>query len=82
MTDNNEGRLLIDIPADGNYIKILGYRIDGFESFEAFCEYLKNYAVLEETVKRQKAEIESLKAKLNHSIGTDKTKENGSFPFD
>jgi hypothetical protein len=60
MTDKNEGRLLIDIPADGNYIEILGYKIDGFESFEAFLEHLKNYVVLEETVKAQKAEIERL----------------------
>lgn len=56
-----EDRLLIFIPKDGNYIEILGHRIDGFESFEAFCEHLKNYAVLEETVKTQKAEIERLK---------------------
>lgn len=61
MTDNNEKRFLIDIPADGNYIEILGHRIDGFESFEAFCEHLKKYAELEETVKSQKAEIEALK---------------------
>lgn len=33
-------------------------------------------------INRQKAEIESLKDKLNHSIGTDNTKENGYFPFD
>ena len=61
MTDNDEGRILINIPADENYIEILGHRIDGFESFEAFCEFLKNYAVLEETVNRQKAEIEKLR---------------------
>ena len=41
MKDNEKGRTLIDIPADGNYIEILGHRIDGFESFEAFLEHLK-----------------------------------------
>ena len=61
VTPPKEDKLLIYIPKDGNYIEILGHRIDGFESFEAFCEHLKNYAVLEETVKAQKAEIERLK---------------------
>ena len=60
MTDNNEARCLIDIPADGNYIEILGQRIDVFDSFEAFCEYLKKYAELEEIVDRQKDYIELL----------------------
>lgn len=57
MTDE---KILICIPPNGSYIEILGHRIDGFESFEAFCEHLKKYAVLEETVKRQKVEIERL----------------------
>ena len=74
MTDNDEGRILINIPADEHYIEILGHRIDGFESFEAFCEFLKNYAVLEETVNRQKAEIEELTEKLEcllcHATGS------------
>lgn len=33
-------------------------------------------------INRQKAEIESLKDKLNHSIGVNNTRENGCFPFD
>lgn len=33
-------------------------------------------------LKRQRAEIERLQEKLNHSIGVDNTKENGCFPFD
>lgn len=61
MTDNNECRILINVPADENYIEILGHRIDGLESFEAFLEHLKKCAELEETVKSQKAEIERLR---------------------
>lgn len=57
-------KFLIFIPNDENYIEILGHRIDGFESFKAFCEHLKKYAELEETVKTQKAELERLKAEL------------------
>lgn len=55
MTDND--RMLIHIPKDGEYIEILGHRIDGFDSFQAFCEYLKKFAEMEETINRQKAEI-------------------------
>lgn len=55
MTDNEN---LIYIPKDANYIEILGYRIDGFNNFEAFCEHLKKYAELEETVNRLQAENE------------------------
>lgn len=40
-------RILIDIPAEGNYIEIMGHKIDGFESFEAFLEYLKKVAEIE-----------------------------------
>lgn len=68
MKDNEKGRTLIDIPADGNYIEILGHRIDGFESFEAFLEHLKKYAVLEETVKTQKAEIERLTTQRDKAV--------------
>lgn len=63
MTD----KFLIFAPNDENYIEILGHRIDGFESFEAFCEHLKKYAELEETVKTQKAEIDKMKAIVEQS---------------
>lgn len=59
MTDNE--RCLLFVPNEGNYIEILGYKIDGYDSFEAFCEHLNKYAELEETVNRQKAEIERLR---------------------
>lgn len=70
MTDNEKNsvsklsygdKFLIFVPNEGNYIEILGHRIDGFESFEAFCEHLKKYAELEETVKSQKAVIDRQK---------------------
>ena len=60
MTDN-DNKNLIWIPKEGNYIEILGHRIDGFDSFEAFCEYLKKYAELEEMVNCLQAEKERYK---------------------
>ena len=62
MTDND--RMLIHIPKDGEYIEILGHRIDGFDSFQAFCEYLKKFAEMEETINRQKETIEQLQTAL------------------
>ena len=59
MTDND--RMLRYIPKDGEYIEILGHRIDGFDSFQAFCEYLKKFAEMEDTINRQNAEIEELR---------------------
>lgn len=58
MTDNE--KMLIHIPAGGEYIEILGHRIDGFDSFEAFCQHLGKFTEMEETINRQKAEIERL----------------------
>ena len=49
---------------------------DYYALFYKFTEELLDIA------NRQKAEIERLKDKLNHSIGVDNTKENGCFPFD
>ena len=63
MTDND--KILIHIPKGGQYIEILGHRIDGFDSFEAFCEYLKKCADMEDTINRQKAEIEELEAEID-----------------
>lgn len=63
-------KMLINIPNEGNYIEILGHKIDGFDSFESFCEYLKKYAELEETVNRQQAEIERLQIEKDNLIKT------------
>lgn len=74
MTDNE--RMLIHIPKDGEYIEILGHRIDGFDSFEAFCEHLKKYSDMEDTINRQKAEIEKLTINMNaFGLGMKREKE-------
>lgn len=57
--NNEENKCLIYIPKDGNYIEILGYKIDGFDSFEKFCEHLKRYTELEEEMKITRAYIHS-----------------------
>lgn len=45
--EQKEDRPLIRVPVDGSFVEILGYRIDGFASFDAFLEYLKKYSELE-----------------------------------
>lgn len=62
---DNECKNLIYIPKNANYIEILGHRIDGFDSFEAFCEHLKKYAELEEMISHLQAEIGELTAFAN-----------------
>ena len=54
----DDDTMLIHIPKDREYIEILGHRIDGYDSLMSFCEHLKKYAELEETVNRQRVEIE------------------------
>lgn len=63
MTDKT--RLLIHIPREENYIELLGYRIDGYDSLEAFLKELNKYAELKEENERLKAENERLKGILN-----------------
>lgn len=62
---------LIFVPAEGNYIEILGHRIEGFESWEAFLAYANKLAALEEENKKlvdEKTEfIDYLKVKLEES---------------
>ena len=66
-----EERPLIFIPAEGNYIEILGHRIEGFDSWESFLEYLNKRATLEEENKKLTNEksslIDYLKVKLEES---------------
>jgi hypothetical protein len=59
-----EKRILISIPKDGQYIEILGHKIDGFESFEAFCEHLAKYAMLEHENKKLRSVIEELQKEV------------------
>ena len=58
--DREKQKHLIYIPKDGNYVEILGYKIDGFESFEVFCEHLNKYAEMEEEINRKNEQIEAL----------------------
>lgn len=67
---NDNGKILINIPKDGNYIEILGHRIDGFDSFESFCNYIKKYSEMEETINRKKAEIERLRSMNRAKLAT------------
>lgn len=46
-----EEKILINIPAEGNYIEILGHKIDGYNSFEEFLEELRE---LQNTRERNK----------------------------
>lgn len=67
---------LIFVPNDGSYVEILGHRIDGFENFEDFCEYLKKCAKLEEENKRLKSLVEEgidLAKSLNEMIAIVRT---------
>lgn len=66
MTDNE--KMLIHIPACGDYIEILGHRIDGFDSLQAFCEHIKKYSEMEETINRQKVEIDRLESLVKEFI--------------
>ena len=48
---NNEKEVIF-IPADGNYVRILGHVIDGYDSFEAFVEHLQKYSVMEDRINK------------------------------
>ena len=75
--------------SDNEIIKALECCIHDDYDYCKECPYLKNKPCHEgliqdafDLINRQKEEIESLKDKLNHSIGIDNSKENGYFPFD
>ena len=65
-----EHKFLIDIPADGNCIYILGHRIPDFDDFEKFCDYLLNFQRLEKELQKYKdLEEQGLLLKLPCKIG-------------
>ena len=41
-------RIIIEFSQEGKYVEILGHRIEGYESWEAFVEHLKHLAALED----------------------------------
>lgn len=47
-------KYLMYIPHDKSYIEILGHRIDGFDSFESFYEYLKKFDSMERELQKYK----------------------------
>lgn len=61
IVNKDESKILMEFPADGSYVEILGHRIDGFESFEAFMEYLKKLAALDEENIQLKEEVRRMK---------------------
>lgn len=61
IVNKDENKILMEIPADGSYIDILGHRLDGFDSFESFVEYLKKVAAIEKENEQLKKEIREMK---------------------
>ena len=54
-----DGRVIIKVEKD--YIEILGHKIEGYESWEAFVEHLKHLAALEEENEKLRDENRILK---------------------
>lgn len=68
-----EEKNIIYIPAEGNYIEILGHKIEGYSSFESFCKELnelkdikKQYKELKEIEEFHKKENGELRERVNH----------------
>ena len=60
---------LMFIPKDEGYIEILGYKIDGVNSFESFIEYLKTVADIEKTNEKLNEENHILTVFKENLIG-------------
>lgn len=56
MISDKEGEALIEIPAEGKYIKILGHKIDGYSSFEEFIEELNELKNIRDKAKELEIE--------------------------
>lgn len=59
---------IIFIPRDGNYIEILGHKIDGYSSFESFLEELKELKDVREKNKELEKENKQLKKYWGNKI--------------
>ena len=58
---NDEGKVIIDIHKDGEYIEILGHKITAFgSSWEDFIEYISRIGSLELEIDRLKKEVRLL----------------------
>lgn len=63
-------KYVIHIPKEKDCIYIAGYKIDGFDSLENFCEYLQKYREVEEELKKYKdLEEQGLLLKLPCKVG-------------
>ena len=62
-----EEKMLIHIPAERNYIEILGYKIDGYSSFESFCKELNELKDIKKQYKELK-EIEQIHRQENGEL--------------
>ena len=63
-------RCLIYIPPEKDCIYIKGYKIDGFDGYLSFCEYLKKYHDTEKELQKYKdLEEQGLLVKLPCKIG-------------
>ncbi len=56
---------LIWIPAEGNYIEILGHRIDGYNSFENFIDELHELQNIREKHKKAEEDNKILKIQVD-----------------
>lgn len=65
---NEEERIIFEVSRDGNWVEILGHRIDGFDSFEKFIDYLKGIVAIEEENVALRAQKAALTAYLEERI--------------
>lgn len=68
LRPKDEERVVIEVSKDGNWVEILGHRIDGFDSFEAFLDYLKGIVAIEEENVALRAQKGALTAYLEERI--------------
>lgn len=57
---NEEGKILINIPENGKYIEILGHKISAFDGWEDFIDYISRIGSMELEIERLRKEIRLL----------------------
>ena len=61
MGEDEKPKIIINIPREGNYIEILGHKIDGYNSFESFLEELKELKDVRDKNKELEKEVKQCK---------------------